>query len=218
MDTELKAGVDQVQKQPGWYKRLFAYMMANGSTEYDAMIASRKRALLGGLHGDILEIGAGTAPNLSLYSADAHWLGIEPNAAMYPYAQREAQRLGRTIELRSGQAEHLPVSDSSVDAVVSTLVLCSVRDPQKALHEVLRVLKPSGQFVFIEHVAAPRQTRQRSVQSFIRPVWMLASDGCHLDRETWDTIEHAGFSQVQLEHFRLEIPFYGPHIAGVAVK
>src|SRR5690349_1554242 len=89
MNTELKAGIDKAPKQPGWYKRLFAYMMANGDAAYEAMVASRKRALLGGLHGDILEIGAGTAPNLSFYPADAHWLGIEPNAAMYPYAQRE---------------------------------------------------------------------------------------------------------------------------------
>jgi len=192
-------------------------MMAN-STSYNQLIAGRKRTLLGRLHGTVLEIGAGTAPNLAYYAQDVRWIGIDPNPAMFPYAQREAERLGLTIELRQGEAERLEIPSASMDAVVSTTVLCSVRDPGKVLQEIVRVLKPGGQFVFVEHVAAPRHTGQRRRQRLIRPIWKLASDGCHPDRETWVMIENAGFSQVQIEHFRLNIPLLAPHIAGVAVK
>jgi ubiquinone/menaquinone biosynthesis C-methylase UbiE len=207
-----------IPKSANWYKRLFAYMMAKSSFEHIQMVIDRKRTLLGPLHGKILEIGAGAAPNLAYYAADVQWLGIEPNPAMFQYAQKEAQRLGRTIELRSGEAESLPVPEGSMDAVVSTLVLCSVHDPAKSLQEIQRVLKPGGKFVFIEHVAAPAETGSRRWQSFIRPAWKLGADGCNPDRETWKTIENAGFSQVQIEHFHLDLPIVGPHIAGVAVN
>jgi ubiquinone/menaquinone biosynthesis C-methylase UbiE len=208
----------QVRKHPGWYKRFFAYMMAKESAQYNHMVGDRKQNLLGNLHGNVLEIGAGTAPNLAYYPTGVRWLGIDSNPAMFPYAQQEAKRLGLTIELREGQAEHLPAVNDSIDAVVSTLVLCSVHDPHKALQEVLRVLKPGGQFIFIEHVAAARQTRLRRIQSFIRPVWQLFSDGCHPDRETWETIQNAGFNQLQIEHFRVDTPFISPHISGFAIK
>jgi ubiquinone/menaquinone biosynthesis C-methylase UbiE len=192
-------------------------MMAK-ETEHETLVADRKRALLSGLHGNVLEIGPGTGPNLTYYPRDIHWLGIEPNPAMYPYVEKEARRLGLQIELRDGHAETLDAPDNSMDAVVSTLVFCSVRDPKKALQEVLRVLKPGGRFVFVEHVAAPRNTGSRRFQSFIRPVWSLFSDGCHPDRETWTAIEKAGFSQVKIDHFRIPAPIIGPHISGFAVK
>lgn len=205
-------------KRAGPCKRLFAYIMAKSSSVHDPVVDDRKRALLGGLHGSVLEIGAGTAPNLAYYAPDVRWLGIEPNPAMFPYAQREAQRLGKEIELRAGESEHLDIPTASMDAVVSTLVLCSVRDPQKTLQEIIRVLKPGGQFVFVEHVAAPRNTRLRRVQGFVRPVWQLWADGCQTDRETWTVIEKAGFDQVQIEHFQIDAPLVSPHIAGFAVK
>lgn len=218
MNTELKPVNGQEQKLASWYQRLVAYLSANSGAQYNAMLAGRKRALLSRLHGSVLEIGAGTAPNLAYYSSEVRWLGIEPNPAMFPYAQREAQRLGMMIELREGKAERLPVPSGSMDAVISTTVLCSVRDPRQSLQEIVRVLKPGGQFVFIEHVAAPPSTHLRRRQSLIRPVWQRVSDGCHVDRETWTVIENAGFSQVQMEHFRLEVPLIGPHIAGFAIK
>ncbi len=205
-------------RRAGWYKRLFAYMMAQENAEYDDAVAGRKRTLLGNLHGDVLEIGPGAGPNLSFYAPGIHWVGVEPNPAMWPYAQREAKQLGLNIELRDGTAEHLPAADNSVDAVVGTLVLCSVRSQTGTLQEILRVLKPGGQYVFMEHVAAPRGTGTRRLQNIVQPLWGAFADGCHANRETWTAIEQAGFSRVQLEHFRLDGPIAGPHIAGFAVK
>jgi ubiquinone/menaquinone biosynthesis C-methylase UbiE len=115
----------------------------------------------------------------------------------------------------------LAVDDESVDAVVCTIVLCSVRDLSATLGEIRRVLRPGGRFVFMEHVAAPRGTGLRRVQRLLRPVWQFLADGCTPDRETDAAIRAAGFSHVEIERFRLprEVSVLaGPHIAGEAVR
>lgn len=201
-----------------WCQRVFAWGLSKGGDAHERLIAPRKRSLLEGLQGTVLEIGPGTGANLGYYQPTVRLLGVEPNPHMHQYLSREAERVGRKMELRNGTAEHLQVADASVDAVVSTLVLCSVRDQRAALAEVLRVLRPGGRFVFVEHVAAPRGTWRRRVQRAVRPVWSLLGDGCQPDRETWHTIERAGFAEVVCDHFRLPVPVVWPHIAGWAVK
>ena len=202
----------------GWYKRFFAWMLAKHADAYEQQVAGRKRVIFATLEGAVVEIGPGTGSNFRYYPPDIRWIGIEPNVYMRPYLEREAAKYGIPVDFRSGIAEQLGVPDQSADAVVSTLVLCSVRDQEAVLQEVLRALKPGGRFVFVEHVAAPRGTRQRLVQRLIRPVWQLVGDGCHPDRETWSAIERAGFSEVQYERFRVPWPVVGPHIIGVARK
>ena len=202
----------------GWSRRIHAWCLAHCAARYERLVAEHKGALLGELHGDILEIGPGAGPNLDFYSPACRWVGVEPNPYMYPYLRKAAESRGLQIEIRSGLAEKLPAEDSSMDAVVSTLVLCSVDDPAATLGEVLRVLRPGGRFIFIEHVAAPPGTRLRQVQEIIRPLWKRIADGCHPNRETWDTIEKAGFDEVHYEHFRLPLGPVGPQIAGYAIK
>jgi SAM-dependent methyltransferase len=166
----------------------------------------------------VLEIGPGTGSNLAYFAPGIRWLGIEPNPHMERYLTREAERLGRAIEVRGGTAERLDLMDASVDAVVSTLVLCSVADQVRALAEVRRVLKPGGRFVFLEHVAAPRGSWLRRAQRAVRPIWRLLGDGCFPDRETWQAIARAGFAEVRLDRFRLPLPIMAPHIGGWAVR
>jgi ubiquinone/menaquinone biosynthesis C-methylase UbiE len=204
--------------RPGWYKRLFARVLASNSRRDAGPIADYKRQLLGNLHGRVLEIGPGTGPNLAYYPDGVHWIGVEPNLAMHPYLQKTARSLKINIELLSHTSERLPLPDESIDAVVGTHVLCSVQSVSGTLQEILRVLKPGGSYVFIEHVAAPSHTFLRRFQGWMRPVWQVWADGCQLNRETWTAIETAGFSQVHLEHFYLDVPIVAPHIAGYAIK
>lgn len=206
------------QPRAGWYQRLYATLMAHTSPHYDRLVNNHKKALFIPLTGVILEIGPGTGPNLKYFQPDTHWIGVEPNPAMHPYLQQEAEALGRSIELRNLEGERLPADDNSVDAVVSTLVLCSVPDPATTVAEILRVLKTGGRFVFIEHVAAPRHTGLRRLQRLVRPLWWWVTDGCHPDRETGRTIGQAGFAHVDLEQFFLPVSIVKPHIAGVAFK
>ncbi len=202
----------------GWRKRVFAWMMSKGNAKYERAVAERKRALLGALSGTVVEIGPGAGANLSYFPPGIRWIGMEPNPFMHAYLRREAERHGLQVDLRTGSAERLEVEDASVDAVVSTLVLCSVANLLGVLEEIRRVLKPGGRFVFIEHVAAPQGTWLRSVQRAFRPLSKTFADGCHPDRETGRAIESAGFAPLDLEHFRAPAPIISPHIAGVAVK
>jgi ubiquinone/menaquinone biosynthesis C-methylase UbiE len=213
----MNSPAEMLPKQ-GFGKHVHAWMLSHMSARYDRMVADRKRALFADLRGRILEIGPGTGPNLRYYSPGICWIGIEPNSYMYPHLRKAAEEAGLRIEIRPGIAERLDAQDASVDAVVSTLVLCSVLDPARTLQEIARVLKPGGRFAFIEHVAAPRGTRLRRVQDLLCPLWKKIGDGCHPNRETWTTIEQAGFEHVQLEHFRLPLGPVGTQIAGFATK
>jgi SAM-dependent methyltransferase len=199
-----------------WWKRFQAWALSLRSPRYDGLVAARKLALFSPLEGTVLEIGPGAGANLPFFRTDVRWIGVEPNPFLHPTLEETATRLGRDIELRAGTAEQLPVPSQSVDAVVGTLVLCSVHDPAAALREVLRVLRPGGRFVFMEHVAAPRGSVRRFVQRLLRPFWTFAADGCHLDRDTAATIRAAGFRAVMADHFDLPIGVIGPHVAGTA--
>ena len=202
----------------GFGKRIHAWVVAHCGARYERMVAERKHGLFAGLSGDILEIGPGAGPNLGYYPKGCRWIGVEPNPFMHPYLHQAAQRTGLRIEIRSIVAEKLPAESESVDAVVSTLVLCSVTDPAMVLREIHRVLKPGGRFVFLEHVAAPEGTRLRKVQRIIRPVWKRVADGCHPDRETGLSIERAGFANFKYENFRLPLGPVSTQISGFAVK
>lgn len=197
---------------------MHAWFLAHCAARYESMVADRKRALLGELHGDVLEIGPGAGPNLIYYPKDCRWVGVEPNSFMHRYLREAAELADLRIEILELMAESLPVKNNSMDAVVSTLVLCSVQEPAKVLQEIRRVLKPGGRFVFLEHVAASEGTRLRTVQRWIRPLWKRVADGCHPDRETGPAIEQAGFAQVHYDSFRLPLGPVGTQIAGHAIK
>jgi SAM-dependent methyltransferase len=199
-------------------KRLMAFALARFHRSYEPKVADRKRALFAGLTGTVLEIGPGTAPNLVYLAQGVHWIGIEPNPFMHPHIRKRAARLGLPVDLRSGRGERLEVETASVDAVISTLVLCSVADVAATLEEIRRVLRPGGCFLFMEHVAAPPGTRLRRLQRLIRPLARCLADGCCPDRETGQSIEAAEFSTVRYDRFTLALPIVGPHIAGIATK
>lgn len=199
-----------------WYKRAQAWALSQRSPRYDALVAGRKGALLSPLEGTILELGPGAGANLPFFRSGVRWIGVEPNPFAHAYLEEAAARLGVDAEVRAGTAERLPFPDRAADAVVGTLVLCSVHDQAAALREVRRVLRPGGRFVFIEHVRAAHGHPLRWIQRAVRPLWSALADGCHPDRDTGQAIAAAGFRRLQLEEVDLPLPLVGPHIAGVA--
>lgn len=115
--------------------------------------------------------------------------------------------------------EAIPLNDASVDAVVGTLVLCSVKEVGQTLQEVKRVLKPGGLYLFVEHVAAKDGTILRLLQSALDPLQQTVADGCHLSRDTGKEILQAGFSSVDLSMAFLSNAFIiNPHVYGIASK
>jgi ubiquinone/menaquinone biosynthesis C-methylase UbiE len=192
--------------------------MARNDGKYDALVEGRKRALLAGLSGTLVEIGSGTGPNLRYLPSDLRVLALAPNPFMHHHFLREARRRERSVDLILGDAEALPFPDESVDAVLSTLVLCSVGGLDRALREIHRILKPGGRFIFMEHVGARPGSWLRRVQRWAKPAWRAVGDGCEPDRDTDQNLHRAGFREVHLERFDVPVPLVSPHIAGTAVK
>ena len=199
---------------------------------YERMIAASEEAcvrewradLLGSLHGDVLELGAGTGLNLAHYPGAVTRLVLtEPDRHMR--AKLTARLVDpppapARVEVVDAPADRLPFPDATFDAVVSTLVLCSVPDQRAALAEVRRVLRPDGRLVFLEHVAALEKPKRHRWQRRIEPVWKRVAGGCHLTRQTVDTIESSGFDVVEhrRESMRKASPLVRTTERGVASR
>src|SRR5215475_7090586 len=130
----------------------------------------RRRAVVENASGRVVEIGAGTGLNIAHYSDAVDDLTLtEPEPGMRRKLTRRLERHGRAAQILDAPAERLPLADASVDTVVSTLVLCTVDDPEAALREIARVLRPDGQFLFIEHVRAGSRFLARCQDRLLRP-------------------------------------------------
>lgn len=167
--------------------------------------------LLSDLGGEVLEIGAGTGVNLKHYPQNISRLILcEPDPAMRKKLEMRLQNSPHhSAEINPCAAECLNVADNSIDHLVSTLVFCSVADQQRAMTEAFRVLKPGGSLVFMEHVAADRNSRLHFWQQLWQPLWRRAACNCHLTRQTGQLLEAAGFDL----HTRAEIMLGAPSIA-----
>lgn len=236
-----------------WYRKAFAWTMEHLMPAYEERIGERKAVLFREYfqrwHHDndddaaaaptIVEIGAGTGPNFRFYPRGATVIVVEPNEYMQAYLRNKADKHGLNLRFRVGHAETLSQalgmhSDTAghADFVVSTLVLCSVAEPPRVIDQILRVLRPGGTFVFIEHVGADsrRDRWRRRLQNALTPMQRVLADGCHLNRDTADAVRAAGgrWRDVRIDEFMLGADAKGdtttamsllaPHIAGAAVK
>ncbi|MFU8806005.1 MAG: class I SAM-dependent methyltransferase [Bradymonadaceae bacterium] len=199
-----------------------------GAAIYDRFMSESEAAclrqwreeLLQHADGLVLEIGAGTGANLPFYPPRVTGLiATEPSPHMTRRIDVSAYMGQGGVELVEASAEALPLKDNSVDTVVSTLVLCTVRDTASALREIRRVLKPGGRLLFLEHVASKDLDRLRW-QRRLEPLWALVMGGCHLTRDTARAIEDIGFeiTSCSRESMRKALPIVRPTIRGVAVK
>jgi SAM-dependent methyltransferase len=164
-----------------------------------AGLGELRRGVLRGLRGRVLELGIGTGRNLPLYGAGVDSLtGIDPDEAMLVQAEKRAGDVSFPVELVAAPAEELPFGDGSFDAVVSTLVFCTVQDPSRALGEVRRVLKRGGEFRLLEHVRVEKEPFGW-MQEKATPLWKHVAGGCHLDRDTLEAVCGAGFEVERAE-------------------
>lgn len=184
--------------------------------------AEHRRELLKGLRGRVIEVGAGNGLNFEHYPETVcEVVAVEPEPFLRVRADDAARHAAVPITVVSGVAEALPADDGSFDAAVLSLVLCSVPSQQTALSELRRVLRPSGELRFYEHVLAESRTLAR-LQHAAASVWPKLAGGCHPDRATGIAIEDAGFviERCRRFHFRsgfVEAPV-APRILGIAVN
>ena len=178
--------------------------------------------LLRGLSGQVLEVGAGTGLNIPHYPRTVGRLVLtDPDAHMRRKLAQKIRAHGWDhAEVLDATLERLPLPDDAFDAVVGTLVLCSVPRVDRALAEIYRVLTPGGRFVFLEHVAAEDRPRRLWWQQRVEPVWKRLSGNCHLTRRTAGAIVAGGFAIVDIkrESMRKAWPLVRPTIRGIAIK
>src|SRR3990172_8441863 len=178
--------------------------------------------LLRDLAGQVLEVGAGTGLNIPHYPrAVVRLVPSDPDAHMRRKLSQKARAHGwDQAQVLDASLEELPLPNDAFDAVVGTLVLCSVPRLDHALAEIYRVLKPGGRFVFLEHVAAEDRPRRLKWQRRIETIWKRLTGNCHLTRRTGEAILTAGFAIVDIksESMRKAFPLVRPTIRGVAVK
>jgi ubiquinone/menaquinone biosynthesis C-methylase UbiE len=185
-----------------------------------AGLAAHRRKLLDRARGSVLEIGGGTGANLPYYGKQVDEIVItEPEEPMARRLERKLANTSLPTRVVRAPAEQLPFEDASFDAVVSTLVLCTVSDPTRALNEIHRVLKPEGQLLFLEHVRSDDAKLARW-QDRLNGVQRRIGHGCNCNRQTLETIQSAGFSIADLAHDRLPKapPIVRPLIVGAAAR
>lgn len=177
----------------------FYVRLSNEAERYG--VAEHRHRLLAGLRGVVVEVGAGNGLNFGHYPPETKKvLAVEPDSLLRSHAGDAARRAPVPVELIAGQADALPLPDSSADAVVLSLVLCSVADPLHALAEIRRVLRPDGELRFYEHVRS-QHAWIAGLQDGVTPLWSRLFGGCHPNRDSQAMLVEAGFDVIEVDRF-----------------
>ena len=183
----------------GFYDKYFLPKLVHMACGQNPTMRQRQKVvpLASGL---VLEIGIGSGLNVPFYDAQnvTHLWGLDPSAEMWTIAQKNALEHHLDAEFIQSSAESIPLEDNSIDSVLMTYTLCTIPDVQAALHEIKRVLKPSGKLIFCEHGYAPDEKIQRW-QNRINPIWKKLAGGCHLNRPIPGLLEQGGFNSTDLQ-------------------
>lgn len=182
-----------------------------------AYLGELRERVVGDAEGSVIEIGAGTGLNLDHYRKAGRVVLAEPSAPMRRKLRRAVEATDTPVTVVDAPAGALAYPDASFDTAVSTLVLCTVPDLSATLAEIRRVLKPGGEFRFLEHVRADDADLVRW-QERVDPVWSWVNVGCHVTRDIAAAVDEAGFEIDEIERFDAPepIPVVKPHILGVA--
>lgn len=205
-----------------WQNPRFAQTYVRVSEQADRRgVVAHRRQLLADLHGLVCEVGAGNGLNLAHYPATvARVLAVEPEPTLREHARAAARHAPVPVVVLAADAQRLPLADGCCDAVVASLVLCSVQDQARSLAEVRRVLRPGGVLAFYEHVRS-RFTVCGLMEDLATPLWSRMAGGCHPNRDTVGAVRAAGFDPVDVDRFGFSPHALVPptaHVLGRAVK
>lgn len=206
--------------QPEVRHPIFARVYQRISVGAERRFAEHRRRTLAGLAGRVVEIGAGNGLNFTHYPETVtEVVAAEPEPYLRERAEEAAAGAPVAVEVTDAVAEKLPFADGAFDAGVASLVLCTVRDPDRALSELHRVIRAGGELRFYEHVVADGPLPARLMRIADATLWPLVAGGCHMARDTGAAIERAGFVIESSDRFTdrmtpLDPP--KPHLLGMA--
>lgn len=167
--------------------------------------------------GRVLEVGVGTGMNFSRYDGIEALYGVEPDPHMIRRARKRAARADFPVQLDQAGAESLPYPDEFFDTAVLTWVLCTIPEPDLAVNEILRVLKPGGRLLYVEHTRSRFPTAMK-FQDSLTPYWKKIGGGCHLNRDSVSLIRSSGFVGVTVQPCGREAWTLLPVYRGLAFK
>ena len=203
---------------------VFARIYARFSAAAEAAgNAAHRDELLADLGGRVIEVGAGNGLNFSHYPDTVHEVvAVEPESYLRERAIETAADAAVPVTVIDGTAEALPVETGSFDVAVTSLVLCSVQDQDRALAEIHRALRPGGELRFYEHVSARSARLARAQRIADRTFWPRVAGGCHASRDTTAAIRSAGFEVQDVRRFPFKpcaLAFLtAPHVIGRASR
>jgi len=168
-------------------------------------VTRQREKVVPAAEGRVIEIGLGSGLNLAHYDPAkvTAVIGVDPAGEMLSRAARRTAGLGFPVEMAALEGESLPFEADSADTVVMTYSLCTIPEPERALAEMRRVLKPGGRLLFAEHGAAPDAAVARWQGRLDRWFWPRIAGGCHLSRRPDRLIKGAGFSLESLDRMYL---------------
>lgn len=187
----------------GIYSRYIGPKFVSCLCAMDDITAERER-VIPLARGVVLEIGMGPGLNLPFYNPllVTKVIGVDPNDAFLHLGEARQRSSQVPVEVVRSPAEALPLKDGSIDTAVITYTLCSVDDPEQALREIRRVLKPEGKVLFLEHGLSPEEDVARW-QHRLNPIWRSLAVGCNLTRPVAELLTGAGFSIHDMEEYYL---------------
>ncbi len=189
------------------FARRYARVSVRAETRWG--LGRVRERMLAGLSGRVLEIGAGNGLNFAHYPRTvSEVVAIEPERLLRRLAVGAALRAGVPVDVVPGAAEALPVKSEAFDAVVVSLVLCSVRDVERALAEARRVLRPGGEVRFFEHGRGGGPAMRFTQRALDLTLWPVLAGGCHVARDPVASLRAAGFTLGPYR--RMLLPERGP--------
>lgn len=203
-----------------WYGRRIAPYVVHAGCSAETFSRMRQR-MVPLAAGVVVEVGFGSGLNSLHYDAGKvrRLVGVDPDGTMLALAKRQNRALPFDVEYLQACGESMPLVDAFADTVVVAYAFCTIPQPEAALAQIRRILKPGGQLIFLEHGQANAGWR-RSLQDWSNRVWGALAGGCNLNRNPFQLVAKAGFDirDAWQEGFPPAFWLLGSHYAGVAIR
>lgn len=187
-----------------FYAKLFAKYYDKYMVSFEEKIEKDRERMLNKLNGTVLDVGSGTGVNFEYFNDKVKVFAVEPSK---PMLDKSIQKINnKNIELINldinDEKLNNKISENSLDAIVSTLVLCTIKNPDKAIDNFKKWLKPDGKLIIIEHIHSNKKSKAR-IETLLNPLWKIFAEGCNLTRHTDELIKSKGFTPLEEHYFKI---------------